>query len=206
MNARAMTKPFAILTAFAAAAALAACSPQKASPPTDLQGVDIAGTPIGGPFTLTDKDGKRVSWDQFKGQYRMVYFGYTFCPDACPMDMGAAMQGYVRFAKDHPKLAEQIQPIFITVDPERDTPARVGEFAAAFHPRVLGLTGSRAEIDAAIKAFKVVAVRGKDVTGGYLMDHSRAVYLFDRDGKPLVTLPVDKGGEAVASDLAKVVH
>jgi protein SCO1 len=205
MNRRAMTKPlFAFFTL--AILALAACTPAAKTTDAQLAGTPLEGAAIGGPFTLTDKAGTRVSWDQFKGQYRIVYFGYTFCPDACPMDVGVMMQGFNRFAKDHPARAAQVQPIFITIDPARDTPARVGEFAAAFSPRLLGLTGSQAEIDGAVKAFKAVAQRGKDVTGGYLMDHSRMAYLMDRNGQPLVALALDKGPEAVAADLELMVR
>ncbi|MCC6924404.1 MAG: SCO family protein [Novosphingobium sp.] len=207
MNRRAMTKPLRIFTAVPAlvlAIALAACSPQGAQKGEPI-GANLEGTGIGGPFTLVDKAGKPVSWDQFKGKYRIVYFGYTFCPDACPMDVGVMMQGYLKYAKDHPELAQQIQPIFITVDPARDTPARVGEFTSAFSPKLLGLTGTQAEVDVAIKAFKVVAGRGKDTPGGYLMDHTRFAYLMDRNGQAIEALPVDKGPDAVAADLAKQV-
>jgi protein SCO1/2 len=202
MNRRAMTKPltFAILSGLAL---LAGCSDPAPAPP--LQGVDIKGAPIGGAFTLQDKDGKTVRWGDFAGKWRIVYFGYTFCPDACPMDVVVLMQGFNRFAKDHPGEAAKVQPIFISVDPARDTPARVGEFAAAFSPRLIGLTGSQAQVDEAVKNFKALALKGKDVPGGYLMDHSRAAYLFDPEGKPVVTLPIDKNAEAVAADLAITV-
>jgi protein SCO1/2 len=204
MNARAMTKPSHAFF-LPAVLALAACGSPASPPEAALAGTALDGAAIGGQFTLTGKDGQRVSWDQFKGKYRIVYFGYSFCPDACPMDVGVMMQGFNRFDKDHPAQAAQVQPIFITIDPARDTPARVGEFAAAFSPRLIGLSGTQGEIDAAVKAFKVYAARGKDVTGGYLMDHSRQAYLMDRAGKPLVALAIDKGPEAVAADLALMV-
>jgi len=200
MNRRAMTKPFRFFAA-ALILALGACKPAQQGQ-SQIIGANLDGTGIGGPFSLVDKAGKPVTWDQFKGKYRIVYFGYTFCPDACPTDVGVMMQGYLKYAKDHPQLAQEIQPIFITVDPARDTPARIGEFTSAFSPRLLGLTGSQQEIGGAIKAFKVVAGRGKDTPGGYLMDHTRFAYLMDREGKAMVALPVDKGPDAVAADLA----
>ena len=199
-----MTKQIFALALSAFALALSACSPQGAEPPK-VTGALLDGAAIGGPFTLNDKDGKRVSWDDFKGKYRIVYFGYTFCPDACPMDLTVLIQGFNQFAKDHPQQAAQVQPIFITIDPARDTPARVGEFTAAFSPRLLGLTGTQAEIDVAVKAFKAVAARGTDTPGGYLMDHSRMAYLMGKNGEPIAALPVDKDAATVAADLAALV-
>ena len=207
MNRHAMTKHkfTAALAALALLPALAACSPEAGQTAPQVTGAMLDGAAIGGPFTLTNKDGKRVSWDDFKGQYRIVYFGYTFCPDACPMDLSELIQGFTRFAESHPQQAAQVQPIFITVDPARDTPARVGEFTAAFSPRLVGLTGTQAEVDGAVKAFKAVAARGADTPGGYLMDHSRMAYLMGRNGEPIAALPVDMNAEAVAADLAALV-
>ena len=199
-----MTKPIFALALSAFALSLSACSPQAAQEP-QVTGALLDGAAIGGPFTLTDKDGKRVSWDDFKGKYRIVYFGYTFCPDACPTDLSVLIQGFTRFAKDHPQEAAQVQPIFISIDPARDTPARMGEYTAAFSPRLLGLTGTQAEVDVAVKAFKAVAQRGADTSGGYLMDHSRMAYLMGKNGEPIAALPVDKNAETVAADLAALV-
>jgi protein SCO1/2 len=198
-----MTKPLArllpALLAMIVPLALTACE-QREPPP-------LAGAAIGGPFTLVDKAGKTVRWADFAGKWRIVYFGYTWCPDACPTDVGVMMRGFDRFAKDHPDLAGEVQPLFITVDPARDTPARVGEFAAAFSPRLLGLTGTPAQVDQAAKAFAAYYARGKDQPGGgYLMDHSRVAYLMDRDGKPVAMLPVDRDDKAVAAELAKWVR
>lgn len=200
MNRHAMTKP-ATIAILAATALLGACSASNQAGPA-IQGVDIAGAPIGGEFTLTDKTGKAVRWDDFAGKWRIVYFGYTFCPDACPLDVGVLMRGFARFEQAHPEKAAKVQPIFISVDPARDTPAKVGEFAAAFSPRLIGLTGTQAQVDEAIKHFKALALKGKDVPGGYLMEHSRAAYLFDPDGNPVEALPIDKNAEAVTADLA----
>jgi protein SCO1 len=198
MNRRAMTIRIALT--FALCVALSACggSPAPAERP-------LAGAKIGGPFTLTDKNGREVRWSDFAGKYRIVYFGYTFCPDACPMDVQEMMQGFAAFAKADPTLAAQVQPIFISIDPARDTPARVGEFAAAFSPRLLGLTGTPAQVDQAAKAFAAYYAKGKETSGGYLMDHSRVAYLMDPQGLPIEMLPVDKGRKAVAEDLTKWV-
>jgi protein SCO1/2 len=147
-----------------------------------------------------------VLWSDFAGKYRIVYFGYTFCPDACPTDMQATMRGLDIFAKAHPALADQIRPMFISIDPQRDTPKVVGEFAAAFSPRLIGLTGTPAQVDQAAKAFAVYHARGASTSGGYLMDHSRIVYLMGRNGEPLAMLAADKGPQAVAADLAEWVQ
>ncbi len=197
-----MTKLF--LAPIALSLMLAACD-GAATVPAAVETPPLTGAAIGGPFTLTDKAGKRVGWDDFAGKYRIVYFGYTFCPDACPTDVGVMMQGFAQFEKAHGALAAAVQPIFISIDPARDTPAVVGEFAAAFSPRLLGLTGSSAEVDGAAKAFKAYYAKGTQSAGGYLMDHSRVTYLMDRNGKPLSMLPVDQGAAAVAADLAKWV-
>jgi len=206
MNPLAMTKPhtrtpkFRVLAA-AAMLALAACSgaPQQPAP--------LAGAAIGGPFELVDKAGKTVRWNDFDGKYRVVYFGYAYCPDVCPLDVQHMMQGYTLFAKEHPDLAAQVQPIFITVDPARDTPKIVGEFTSAFSDKLLGLTGTEPQIMAAAKAFAVYVSKGKpNETGGYLVDHSRAAYLMGRKGEPIATLPVEKDGPSVAAELAKWVN
>jgi protein SCO1/2 len=202
MNRRAMTIGFRALAALCLPLALLACgspTPQSGERPP------LEGAAIGGPFTLTDKDGHRVRWQDFAGKYRIVYFGYSFCPDACPMDVQKMMQGFTLFEKAHPELARQVQPIFITIDPARDTPEVVGQYAAAFSPRLLGLTGSQAEIDAAAKSFKVYHAKGKETPGGYLMDHSRIAYLMGRKGEPIAMLPVDKTPQDVAAELAKWV-
>ncbi len=210
MNGRAMTyrlrqspRLLTLIAALSLPLASAACDApagsSAAAPP-------LAGAAIGGPFTLVDKDGRTVRWNDFAGKWRIVYFGYTFCPDACPTDVSVMMRGFAAFDKAQPDLAKDVQPIFITIDPARDTPQAVGEFSAAFSPRLLGLTGTPAQVDQAAKAFRAYYARGQESTGGYLMDHSRVAYLMDREGRPVSMLPVDKGPDAVAAELAKWVH
>ncbi len=200
MNRSAMILRYPVLIATALALALPGCSANAPAERPPLEGAQI-----GGDFTLADKAGKPVRWQQFAGKYRVVYFGYTFCPDACPMDMAITMQGFNRFAAKAPKLAEQVQPMFITIDPARDTPPKVGEFAAAFSTRLLGLTGTQAQVDQAAKAFKVYHAKGNETSGGYLMDHSRIAFLMGKKGEPIAMLPIDKGADAVAAELAKWV-
>jgi protein SCO1 len=182
-------------------ATLSACNAGTAQPEPPL-----AGATIGGPFTLTDQTGAQRSERDFAGKYRIVYFGYTFCPDVCPVDVANIAAGLKAFEAKDPARGRQVVPIFITADPARDTPAALKAFVANFHPRLVGLTGSTAAIDAAAKAHAVYIKRGAPQPGGgYLVDHSRAAYLMDPEGKPLALLPADKGAAEVAAELAKWV-
>lgn len=201
MNRHAMTyRITALSAALVLPLLLGACDAAPPAPKPPLEGAAI-----GGPFTLVDKAGKTVRWDDFAGKYRIVYFGYTFCPDACPMDVQVMAKGFAAFEKARPELASQVQPIFISIDPARDTPRVVGEFAAAFSPRLLGLTGTPEQVAQAAKLFAAYYAKGKESGGGYLMDHSRVAYLMGKDGKPISMLPVDKGPEAVTAELEKWV-
>lgn len=202
MNRRAMTYAFRALIALLLPFVVLACN---APSPDAPERPPLEGSTIGGPFTLTDKDGNTVKWKDFDGKYRIVYFGYTFCPDACPLDLQAMMSGFSRFEQSHLAQAARVQPIFISIDPARDTPEAVGQFAAAFHPRLLGLTGSPEQVEQAAKAFAVYYAKGEETAGGYLMDHSRSAYLMGPDGKPIALLPVDEKPEAVAMELEKWV-
>lgn len=181
--------------------ALAACTPQSTGDPP------LKGAAIGGPFTLTDQNGKRVSDRDFAGKYRIVYFGFSYCPDICPTDLLAIGQGLRRFEESDHARAAKVQPIFITVDPERDTPAVLKPYVAAFHPRLIGLTGSPDEIAAAAKHFAIYfAKEQREGASAYTMNHSRQTILFGPDGDPIALLPSDKGGEAVASELVRWVR
>ncbi len=182
------------------AGSLPACSSEPTA--TSAAQPPLAGARIGGPFRLTDQDGRTVTDRDFAGRYRIVYFGYTFCPDVCPVDVqniGAALK--LIEAKDA-ALAKRIVPIFITVDPARDTPAVLKQFVAAFHPRMVGLTGSEQAIAATAKAYGIYYARGKGTADGYMMDHSRQIYLMDPDGKPLALLP-EAPPQAMADEVMK---
>ena len=178
---------------------VAACGAPAGEPP-------LAGAAIGGPFELVNSAGETVRWSDFAGKYRIVYFGYTYCPDVCPLDVQHLMQGFARFEEAEPRLAAEVQPIFVSIDPVRDTPAKAGEFAAAFSEDLIGLTGTAEQVDAAAKAFGVYYAKGEDAGGSsYLMDHSRSAYLMGRQGEPIALLPADKGAEAVATELERWV-
>jgi protein SCO1/2 len=208
MNRKANTpmKLHATLLACAAALLLPACA-SEAPPGPSPDGVDLRGASIGGDFTLTSNTGKRVNWDDFAGQYRLVYFGFTYCPDICPTDIQRISQGLSEFEKAHPELGQKVQPIFISVDPARDNVAVINEFVSNFHPRLIGLTGTPEEIEAAKKAFGVSATpdpAGPD--GNYNISHTTFTYLFAPDGAPLGIIPTDKQAAGVAAELAQWVR
>jgi len=191
------------VSAAAASIGLAACSPSGRSAPADTR-PPLAGARIGGPFALTDQDGRAITDRAFQGRYRIMYFGYTFCPDVCPTDVAVIGSALKQVERDRPALGAKIVPIFVTVDPERDTPAALKSFVAAFHPRMIGLTGSPAAIDAVAKAYGVYHAEGDPSPGGgYLVNHSRQAYLMDPSGKPLALLPQDKGAAAVAEEIER---
>jgi protein SCO1/2 len=158
----------------------------------DSEQGELIGARIGAPFTLTNQDGKPTRWDDYKGQYRLVYFGYTYCPDVCPVDLQRIMQGFSKFEKARPALAAKVQPMLISVDPQRDTPAVLKPYVAAFHPRLIGLTGTKEQIAKVAKDFVVIYNPEKsDGATDYMVSHSRTPYLFDSDGKPVALVPVD---------------
>jgi protein SCO1/2 len=202
MNRRAMARHILRSLIAAFALSLSACGDGGAA----AERPPLEGANIGGPFTLTNKDGQTVRWSDFAGRWRIVYFGYTFCPDVCPLDVQHIMQGYRLFAKDHAVLAQKIVPMFITIDPARDTPAVVGQFAANFGPELIGLTGTQEQVTQATKAFAVFAQKREGATpDSYLMDHSRAAYLMGPEGQAIALLPADQDGHTVATEIAKWV-
>ena len=151
---------------------------------------NMTGSSLGGAFALIDQDGKKVTDADFKGRYRLMYFGYTFCPDVCPTDVAVIARGLRAYEAARPARAAKVQPIFITVDPVRDDPAALKAFVSAFHPRLIGLTGTPAAIAAARKNYGIYArnVATSD-PDNYLVDHYAVFYLFDRDGAPIAFLP-----------------
>ena len=179
---------------------LGACQSAPDEPP-------LKGATIGGAFTLTDQDGKRVSDTAYNGRYRIVYFGYASCPDVCPTDLATIGQGLRAFEASDPDRAQRVQPIFITVDPSRDTPPVLKAYVANFHPRLVGLTGSEQEIEAAKRVFRVFSSRGEpSPAGGYLVNHSNVAYLMGPDGEPIALLPQDQGADAIKQTLDQWVR
>ena len=137
---------FGVLAALLAALLLGGCRADPGPPPLD-------GATMGGPFTLTSHDGRRVSESDFAGRYRLVYFGFTFCPDVCPTDLQVLAAGLRRFEASDAERAARVQPLFVTVDPARDTPEALRAYVANFHPRLVGLTGSEEEIARVARAY-----------------------------------------------------
>jgi protein SCO1/2 len=137
------------------------------------------GVAIGGPFTLVDQDGRTVTQDDLRGKLALVFFGFTFCPDVCPTELQAIGQTMDLLGPQ----AAQVRPVFITVDPARDTPAKMKEYVGLFHPSITGLTGTPEQVSAAARAWRVyynkVTPPG---SSDYLMDHSSYTYLMGRDG------------------------
>lgn len=178
---------------------LAACQPAAPSQPPPLEGARI-----GGGFALIDQNGRATTERNLIGKYRIMYFGYTFCPDVCPTDVqviGAAVKSIER---SDPALGARIVPVFVTVDPVRDTPAVLKQFVANFHPRMIGLTGTPEAIARIAKEYAVFYGKGeKTSAGGYLVDHSRQTYLMSPDGKPLALLPQEQGADAVAAEIKR---
>lgn len=155
-------------------------APDGANAPGRTGGVLKAEMNIGGPFELVDHHGNPVTDKTFRGQYLLIYFGYGYCPDVCPTElanMAAALD-------DLGGKAKSVTPLFITVDPERDTPEFLADYVVNFHPRLTGLTGTPENIKAVAKAYKVYYAKAKKPgEAEYLMDHTSFVYLMAPDGR-----------------------
>ena len=206
MNTAVMSR---IFLALPLALLLASCSQEPEGPQLIETGETppLAGSSLGGDFTLTGESGEPVSFSDFEGKYRTIYFGYAYCPDVCPTDNQRAMAGLKRFEQEFPELGAKIQPLFVSVDPDRDTPEVLTEFTDAFHPRLIGMTGDPAALEEAAGKFGVFfSVPGDKDDGGYLVDHTNITMLFGPDGEPLATLPTDRGPDAVRDELAKWVR
>lgn len=189
---------FKSLFAIATFALLTACGTATSDPgPPPLEGARM-----GGAFSLINQDGKVVTDKDFAGKYRLIYFGYSFCPDVCPVDaqvMGRALRVFE--AQDKAR-ALKIVPIFITVDPARDTPEVLKQFVSNFHPRMVGLTGSVAQIDEVAQRYGIAFLRAKpNADGAYLVDHARMIVLYGPQGEPIAIMP-QNAGESAAQDIA----
>ena len=162
------------------------------------------GTPhIGGDFTLYDQHGDQRSTADFTGKYQLIYFGYSFCPDICPMGLQNMSEALTALGRD----LDEVVPIFVTIDPERDTIGNLKIYASNFHPKFIMMTGEPREIDLILKKYKVYAVKAKPdgTMADYLIDHSTLIYLMDRKGGFIKSFPHTITGEALAKEITKIL-
>ena len=168
-------------------------------------GQETAGTQgkvlIGGPFSLVDTDGKRVTDKDFRGKLMLVFFGYMHCPDVCPTELQNMAEVLDKLGPD----ADQVAPIFISVDPNRDTPEALSSYVKNFSPRIIGLTGSADEVASAAKAYRVYFRRAEGSEENYTVDHSVFVYLMDRKGEYLSHFAFNAPTDSVASAIKKQI-
>ncbi len=160
---------------------------------------------IGGPFALVDQQDRPRRDTDFRGRYMLVYFGYTFCPDICPTALQIMIAALDRL---EPARQRRITPIFITVDPERDTSDRLREYVASFHPRLVGLTGTPERIAAAARAYRVYFGKsaGDGSANDYLMDHSSIIFLMDPEGRYVTHFSHATPPERIVASLARHVQ
>ncbi|MHA1108822.1 MAG: SCO family protein [Alphaproteobacteria bacterium] len=156
---------------------------------------------IGGPFTLIDQHGKERRSSEFRGKLMLVFFGFTYCPDACPTTLQIISVALNTLGKQ----VQDVQPILITIDPERDDVAQLKSYVSNFHPRLIALTGSKQAIAAAARAYKVYYAKaaGQAEDGNYLMDHTSIIYLMGRDGSYLSHFTHKTKPEAMAATIRR---
>jgi len=191
MNSRLVRIALACLAALVLAAGIAAYQVRSERQSQTVSRFDM----IGGPFELVDQDGKTVTRDSFAGRFVLMSFGFTFCPDVCPTEL-SQMAATMDLLGDE---AERLQPVFVTVDPERDTPEAIGQYVRQFHPRLIGLTGTPEQIATAAGAYKVYYSKVEQDGGYYTMDHSTFLYLLGPDGTTVDIFPYGTDPEDLAA-------
>ena len=182
-----------LATIFAAAAVTLVVTRDHRQPP--------APSAIGGPFSLTATNGETVTDQTYAGKWELIYFGYTFCPDACP----TALSDITLALQKLGPAAAQIKPLFITVDPRRDTAAVMSDYLKSFDPRITGLTGSEVQTIATAAAYRVYVKPQSDEGGAYLVDHAAYVYVMDPRGKFVDVIDGATGGDAMAAKLQTIM-
>ena len=154
------------------------------------------GLVLGGPFSLVDQTGKAVTEQDFAGKWMLLYFGYTYCPDVCPTELGTIAAAMDALGPQ----AEKVVPALITVDPQRDTPAQLAEYVSRFHPRMQGLTGTAEQVAEVARRYRVYYARvNRADTTEYLMDHSSFVYLVGPDGRVRSLFRPEAGPDEIAA-------
>jgi protein SCO1 len=185
-----------LIGAIAGGAVLLVATPQGGQP-VQSSGAAL----IGGPFSLVGADGKPVTDRDFRGRYMLILFGFTHCPDICPAELQVIAQALEQLGDK----AKKVVPIFITLDPERDTPDAMANYVKSFGPNFVGLTGSPEAIAAAAKAYRVAysKVENKDSTGDYSVDHSALAYLMDPEGRYVTHFSYGLSADQMAEKLGK---
>jgi len=188
------TRIAAVLGAFLAGAAMLVAAVLYVLP-----GETTRPSSVGGPFRLLDHNGRVVTDANFKGHPFLVFFGFTHCPDICPTALFEMSEVLKRLGPD----ADKTAALFISVDPERDTPEKLKDYVSSFHPRVFGLTGTPAEIEAVAKAYRAYAKKVPLEGGGYTIDHSAIVYLMDKEGRFVAPFNLKRSADQAAADLKR---
>src|SRR4051794_18635980 len=171
------------------------------TPPATGPGI-IAAAPAGGPFTMVDHAGRTVTDRTYSGKYLLVFFGYTHCPDVCPTTLDRITQVMEALGPD----GEAVQPLFVSVDPKRDTPEVLAAYVTHFHPRIVGLTGSPEQVEAMATAYRAYFAAQDDDTGDYSVDHTAFEYLTGPDGKNRYVFTAAAEPERVAEVIRGVVR
>jgi len=166
---------------------------------THYQGTVLGPSAIGGPFKLIDENGKPITDQDMKGRPFLVFFGYRHCPDICPTTLFEMSEVMRTLGKD----ADRIGALFITVDPERDTPEGMKDYLSSFDPHLRGATGDAKAIDAVVKAYRVYAKKVPTGNGDYSMDHTALVYLMDKQGRFVAPFKLNRKPEEAAADLRR---
>lgn len=154
---------------------------------------------VGGPFELVDQDGQTVTNETFAGEPMLIFFGFTHCPDVCPTALFEMSQVFEALGPD----ARKINGLFVTVDPERDTPEVMKSYIGSFHPSIQGLSGTPEQVAAALKAYRVYAKKVPTQGGEYTMDHTAIVYLMGKDGEFIAPFNLKRAPEAAADELRR---
>ena len=159
----------------------------------------VAVSTVGGPFKLVDQNDKPITEQDFKGEPFLVFFGFTHCPDVCPTTLFEVSEIFRALGPD----AKNLCAMFVTVDPERDTPAVMKDYLASFDPRIIGVTGDEAAVAAAEKSYRVYAKKVPTDGGGYTMDHTAIVYLMNKDGRFVAPFNMKRRPEEAAAELKR---
>jgi protein SCO1/2 len=186
-----------IVHALPAALLFLACACGPTGPGTPFNGVDVTGSSIGSSFRLGDAQGHQRSLADYRGKVVVVAFGYTHCPDVCPMTLANLANARRKLGKQ----GDEVQVLFVSVDPKRDTPDLLARYVTAFDPTFVGLGGSAADVQRTVKDFRLYVEERPTGNGDYSVDHSAQIFAYDRKGNLRLVIPQTAAPEAIASDL-----